>query len=180
MMRRLSIIKNCRGFGTKLLQHNAAPVARRSVRSPALHSYIFVPTIVNCSRSFAVGSTDGHGIPKEILQLSAERYQKESDTLLEALLDKLEALSDRYPDKIPDVEYSQGVMTLEVDEVGTYVINKQPPNKQIWLSSPVSGPNRFDLYQDQWVSLRDDTKLLEILTHEMNNAIPQEQGSISL
>jgi frataxin len=29
-------------------------------------------------------------------------------------------------------------------EVGTYVINKQPPNKQIWLSSPKSGPKRFD------------------------------------
>ena len=31
---------------------------------------------------------------------------------------------------------------------GTYVLNKQPPNKQIWLSSPVSGPKRYD-----WVDL---------------------------
>ena len=29
--------------------------------------------------------------------------------------------------------------------VGTYVINKQTPNKQIWLSSPISGPKRYDL-----------------------------------
>lgn len=27
---------------------------------------------------------------------------------------------------------------------GTYVINKQTPNKQIWLSSPKSGPKRYD------------------------------------
>ena len=24
------------------------------------------------------------------------------------------------------------------------MLNKQPPNRQIWLSSPVSGPKRFD------------------------------------
>lgn len=24
------------------------------------------------------------------------------------------------------------------------MLNKQPPNKQIWLSSPVSGPKRYD------------------------------------
>lgn len=30
------------------------------------------------------------------------------------------------------------------DSYGTYVINKQTPNKQIWLSSPISGPKRFD------------------------------------
>lgn len=36
----------------------------------------------------------------------------------------------------------QGVMTIDLGDHGTYVINKQAPNKQIWLSSPVSGPIR--------------------------------------
>lgn len=31
-----------------------------------------------------------------------------------------------------------GVLTLKLGDKGTYVINKQPPNKQIWLSSPIS------------------------------------------
>jgi frataxin-like iron-binding protein CyaY len=31
----------------------------------------------------------------------------------------------------------QGVLTLKLGELGTYVINKQSPNKQIWMSSPV-------------------------------------------
>lgn len=30
-----------------------------------------------------------------------------------------------------------GVLTVKLGDKGTYVINKQPPNKQIWLSSPV-------------------------------------------
>ena len=33
--------------------------------------------------------------------------------------------------------------------LGTYVINKQSPNRQIWLSSPVSGPKRYDFRGDR-------------------------------
>lgn len=37
-----------------------------------------------------------------------------------------------------------GVLSLTFPPIGTYVLNKQPPNKQIWLSSPKSGPKRYD------------------------------------
>jgi frataxin len=63
---------------------------------------------------------------------------------------------------------------------GTYVINKQPPNKQIWLSSPKSGPKRFDYVilgdgqhekQDtacgEWLYLRDNTTMAELLREEI-------------
>lgn len=36
-----------------------------------------------------------------------------------------------------DVEYSQGVLTINLGQLGTFVINKQTPNRQIWLSSPL-------------------------------------------
>lgn len=65
-------------------------------------------------------------------------------------------------------------------EVGTYVINKQPPNKQIWLSSPKTGPKRYDYVivgegqhekQDtatgDWVYLRDGTSLNDLLLKEL-------------
>ncbi|QLL30420.1 hypothetical protein HG536_0A02370 [Torulaspora globosa] len=126
-------------------------------------------------RLYSTASTDGHDIPPEVLNLSAQEYQAEADRCLETLLDDLEALSDDYPDRIPDVELTQGVMTLQVANVGTYVINKQPPNKQIWLSSPVSGPNRFDLYKGDWISLRDGSSLLDILSSELDDAIPEQE-----
>lgn len=60
------------------------------------------------------------------------------------------------------------------------MINKQPPNKQIWLSSPVSGPKRFDWVifgEDQalkegtatgeWVYLRDGSTLSELFLKEL-------------
>ena len=71
-------------------------------------------------------------------------------------------------------------------------MNKQPPNKQIWLSSPVSGPKRFDWvlptsniqqYEKQdtedvddggddgqggkWVYLRDNSALTKLLHEEV-------------
>lgn len=65
-------------------------------------------------------------------------------------------------------------------DVGTYAINKQPPNKQIWLSSPKSGPKRYDYVivgegqqnkQDtatgEWVYLRDGTTLNDLLANEI-------------
>ncbi|UYV67818.1 FXN, partial [Cordylochernes scorpioides] len=37
-----------------------------------------------------------------------------------------------------DVTLSDGVLTVKLNEEhGTYVINKQTPNRQIWLSSPI-------------------------------------------
>lgn len=121
-------------------------------------------------RYYSIESTDGHAIPQEVLKMTAGEYHQAADTFLETLLDELEAISDDLPDVVPDVELTQGVMTLEVTPVGTYVINKQPPNKQIWLSSPISGPNRFDLCKGEWVSLRDGSRLLDILNGELQQA----------
>lgn len=43
-----------------------------------------------------------------------------------------------------------GVLTVQLgSKYGTYVINRQTPNKQIWLSSPYSGPKRYDFVADK-------------------------------
>ena len=75
---------------------------------------------------------------------------------MDALLESLETLLDEVGRTEYEVEYSvsimsfpsgwlhtlisshsqSGVLTLNLADKGTYVINKQPPNKQIWLSSP--------------------------------------------
>lgn len=118
--------------------------------------------------------TNGTQIPQEILDLPLQQYHEESDIFLEELFDELEELSELYAKQIPELEYSHGVLTLTVEDVGTYVINKQPPNKQIWLASPESGPNRFDLYKGQWISLRDGKTLLEVLNKELHEALPKD------
>jgi frataxin len=68
-----------------------------------------------------------------------------------------------------DVEYSDGVVNVNLGSNGTWVINKQSPNKQVWLSSPKSGPARYDYDQErkQWVNSRDHSiKLHDVLKEE--------------
>ena len=64
------------------------------------------------------------------------------------------------------------------------MLNKQPPNHQIWLSSPTSGPKRFDWaisgegmnYKEgsgegDWVYLRDGSTLEDILRKELGFSV---------
>lgn len=117
-------------------------------------------------------STFGNGIPTEVADLSLQKYHNEADKYLDNLLDQLELLSENHPKEIPDIELNHGVMTLEVEKLGSYLINKQPPNKQIWLASPVSGPDRFDFYQNEWISLRNGHKLSDVLKAELLEVLP--------
>ncbi|CAF9924420.1 MAG: hypothetical protein GOMPHAMPRED_003629 [Gomphillus americanus] len=66
-----------------------------------------------------------------------------------------------------------GVLNLVFPPAGTYVINKQPANQQIWLSSPISGPKRYDFVRDGdgkglWVYLRDGSTLTTLLNDELS------------
>ncbi|KAI0690694.1 hypothetical protein BC835DRAFT_1280555 [Cytidiella melzeri] len=103
-------------------------------------------------------------------------YHAYSDATMETLLDSLEGLLDDEGNPDYEVEYSAGVLTLKLGVHGTYVINKQPPNKQIWLSSPVSGPKRYDYVakDDQWVYSRDKQSLGSLLNEELSKAFDQD------
>ncbi|CAG8653398.1 14474_t:CDS:2 [Racocetra persica] len=114
--------------------------------------------------------------------LSDSDYHRISDATMEHLLEFLENLNDQLDFGDFDIEYSvsqckmSGVLTLKCGSEGTYVLNKQPPNKQIWLSSPirliecVSGPKRYDydLMYKKWFYHRDNTTLDELLNNELS------------
>jgi frataxin len=86
--------------------------------------------------------------------------------------------------------HQAGVLNISVPAIGTFVLNKQPPNKQIWLSSPISGPKRYDWIvegdymhekQDsrpfasgQWIYLRDGSNLTELLNSELSLSLPKD------
>ncbi|KAL8856193.1 MAG: hypothetical protein Q9178_007231 [Gyalolechia marmorata] len=74
--------------------------------------------------------------------ISIDQFHRLADQYIDNLISKLEELQEERRDV--DCEYSAGVLNLDFPPAGTYVFNKQPPNKQIWLSSPISGPKRYD------------------------------------
>lgn len=64
-------------------------------------------------------------------------FHKEADHTLDVLCEEMERLLEDLDIDEADIELSQGVLTLKLGSLGTYVINKQTPNKQLWFSSPV-------------------------------------------
>ncbi|KAI8977043.1 Frataxin-like domain-containing protein [Mycotypha africana] len=103
-------------------------------------------------------------------KLTEERFHRLSNEILEHITSKIEELMDESEADGYDVEYSQGVMTVRLGEHGTYVINKQPPNQQIWSSSPISGPLRFDYDEkhQKWFYHRDFETLDNLLNTELS------------
>ncbi|KAB8300981.1 hypothetical protein EYC80_002905 [Monilinia laxa] len=136
--------------------------------------------------------SESNAEPKQAAELTQSQYNELSDEYMDTIVEKLEELQEEREDV--DVEYSAGVLTLTFPPVGTYVINKQPPNKQIWLSSPTSGPKRYDFVitsegqnskegtgSGEWIYLRDGSSLNELLLNEVgvdlsSPYIPELQG----
>lgn len=112
-------------------------------------------------------STDGSNIPTDVQNLTVEEYHQVSDSAFETMLDELDLFFEENKIMEAEIDEEAGVMEINCSE-GTYIINKQPPTKQIWLSSPISGPKRFDLHNGQWICLRDNVKLSQLLQDEMN------------
>ena len=82
-------------------------------------------------------------------EIDLNTYLRLSSETLESLNDRFSELIEDHEDRLrgADTSLADGVLTVHLSDLGTYVINKQSPNQQIWLSSPVSGPYRFDIIQ---------------------------------
>ncbi|PYH45226.1 frataxin family protein [Aspergillus saccharolyticus JOP 1030-1] len=120
--------------------------------------------------------------------LTDGQYHDYAEHYLNTVLEEVESRQEEGSEI--EAEYSAGVMNVTVPGVGVYVLNKQPPNKQIWLSSPISGPKRFDwviegdqmhekqesrpFVNGQWIYLRDGTNLTDLLNHELTLNLPED------
>lgn len=96
------------------------------------------------------------------------RFEALADETLERFMDAIdEALGDEM-----DVDLESGILKIELDSGGQYVLNKHAPNRQIWMSSPVSGASHFDYDAEAhaWVSTRGGGYLIDILSAELEKA----------
>eukprot|EP00698_Gefionella_okellyi_P017215 TRINITY_DN49_c0_g1_i1.p1 TRINITY_DN49_c0_g1~~TRINITY_DN49_c0_g1_i1.p1 ORF type:complete len:178 (-),score=9.18 TRINITY_DN49_c0_g1_i1:16-549(-) len=71
-----------------------------------------------------------------------------------------------------DVDYADGVLTVSVNGVGTFVLNRQTPARQLWYSSPISGPSHYQLDSVKgWVDVRNQQSLWTVLSSEFSSAL---------
>lgn len=141
--------------------------------SLALPKYTQIPLRkIVLNSHLKTASTNSNGIKNTANEIKLH-YEKISNETLESLTERLDELSDELDDQISneyDVSFSNGVLNLKLGpEHGTYVINKQTPNLQIWLSSPISGPKRFDFIDNTWIYKRTGESLHALLTKELSD-----------
>ena len=103
-------------------------------------------------------------------KIDSERYVKEVDKTLNYISDYLEGLELEITDNIL---LADGVLKITLAKNKNYVLNIQRINLQLWLSSPISGPQRFeyDLETNTWKNNRNSRDLYEILSEEFNKIL---------
>ena len=87
------------------------------------------------------------------------------ETLAEQWLERLSRALEAASDDI-DVELLGGVLTAELEDGRTFVLNKHAPLRQLWLSSPLSGASHFDHAEGSWRSTRGGRDLAATLVED--------------
>ncbi|KAF4462993.1 regulator of mitochondrial iron homeostasis [Fusarium albosuccineum] len=189
-------------LASRAARSSTAPIHRSSFRIAPAGSHVRLPARAAILRSYfstvpartrgIMPDTENPAKPLEaseepktsvaVAEVTEGEYHELADEYLDRVLGKFEELQDAREDI--DVEFSlnlqAGVLTISWPDKGTYVINKQPPNKQIWLSSPISGPKRYDwcLFGEgqgdkegtavgDWIYARDGSSLNQVFSEEL-------------
>mgnify|MGYP000052897719 FL=1 len=102
------------------------------------------------------------------MNLDQSTFETVADETLARLLDNIE---ETFGDSL-DVDIEDGILTIELLSGGKYVINKHFHQRQIWVSSPVSGASHFayDTKAQQWLSTRGEGSLSALLARELSTA----------
>jgi len=102
---------------------------------------------------------------------SESEYHTKADETLENLQDVIEESLEEEGISDFEVTLASGVLTLVFPPHGTWVINKQTPNQQLWWSSPISGPRRYEYKKEEedgddgeWIFTRDDSDSMTLET----------------
>jgi len=92
-------------------------------------------------------------------------FHSESNAVFQIIQDRLEA-ADMDPDI--DVTLADDILSVRSRKFGVWVLNKHSVTRQIWLSSPLSGPNKYNYHSDTatWLGERDQHRLHDRLAKE--------------
>ena len=95
-------------------------------------------------------------------------FERAAEKTLQQLMAALEeALGDE-----AEIDLEGGILTVELEAGGIYLLNLHRPNRQIWLSSPKSGAWHFDAdpaAPGHWVATRGGERLHDLLARELGH-----------
>ncbi len=104
---------------------------------------------------------------------AAEFDRRASETLKRLMI----AIEDGMGDSLEDIDLQGSVLTVELADGGTYVINKHAANQEIWLSSPKSGAAHFKPGESgAWLPTRGGENLHARLDAELSAVLGAPLG----
>jgi|UPI000581A4FA frataxin len=117
-------------------------------------------------------------LTKSVIQQRLFKTEGEYHGIADDALDHIQDAIDEALDSTTleyEVTLASGVLTLSLPPHGTWVVNKQTPNQQLWWSSPLSGPKRYEYDEADklWFSTKDGLSLGPFLVQELRHVYPQ-------
>jgi frataxin len=69
--------------------------------------------------------------------------------------------------QVADCELNGGVLNIYTETHGTFIINRNIPRQELWLSSPFSGGAHFSYMENKWLNTRTKESFEKILFAEL-------------
>jgi len=102
------------------------------------------------------------------MTLDETRFATLADATLRRLMD---AIDEAGADSL-ETDLRDGILTIDLESGGHYVVNKHAPNREIWVSSPASGAWHFafDEGQREWRDTRSRGQAQPMTLHRLLSA----------
>lgn len=84
---------------------------------------------------------------------------------LDGLLDRIESAYWQ----VVESELNSGVLTLHTENRGTFIINRNVPRQELWLSSPISGGSHYTCVDGVWINTRTQASFEDVLFSELDH-----------
>ena len=90
---------------------------------------------------------------------------------VEVAIKTLEGIHNKLDEyNLTNLELHDSVLEFSIDEKN-WIINLQRPNKQIWFSSPITGPQRYEYNKNTWLEVRSKRDLEIVVISEIKSLI---------
>jgi frataxin len=147
---------------------------------------------ISTQHRFLHSTTSSHAPRGEDATSLAHSVFRNESHLHEVADETLEQIEDAIGVALEDIEealetnLASGVLTMSFGSHGTWVLNKQTPNRQIWWSSPISGPRRYefviasDAENGNWAYTRREGGIENASKDILHSAIEDEDTILHL
>lgn len=83
---------------------------------------------------------------------------------LEQLLERIES----HYWEVADCELTSEVLHINTEHNGVFIINRNVPKQELWLSSPISGGAHFAYLNGDWINTRTKEQFETLLFKELD------------